>query len=303
MGSTSVTVIGMLALSALLATSIGRAESIPLTYDETLIAKGFPSPLVVVAVRKQPAAQFLVDNGAPVHALASWFVKAAGIATQAEKGSARGSTGSETTVRVTRHVDLTLENGRHLQLEHAIVIDFPPIFEELRIAGLLSPQSFAPENLAAVLDLRAPSLTIEPFQKAIDRLHIAPMPEGRVCERNFYAIPIFAAGRRGFALLDTGATGTVIAPESQIAKALESRSIEGKHTQGVGGKIIENRHVPAVEIQRAGVPAVVDLNIGKTAGPACAADGLLGMDALRHCVLVMGKSALGMACDSPGNLQ
>jgi len=143
-------------------------------------------------------------------------------------------------VRVTRHVDLTLENGRHLQLEHAIVIDFPPIFEELRIAGLLSPQSFAPENLAAILDLRAPSLTIEPFQKAIDRLHIAPMPEGRVCERNFYAIPIFAAGGRGFALLDTGATGTVIAPESQIAKALESRSIEGKHTQGVGGKIIEN---------------------------------------------------------------
>jgi len=156
---------------------------------------------------------------------------------------------------------------------------------------------------AEILDLRAPSLTIEPFQKAIDRLHIAPMPEGRVCERNFYAIPISAAGGRGFALLDTGATGTVIAPESQIAKALESRSIEGKHTQGVGGKIIENRHVPAVEIQRAGVPAVVDLNIGETAGPACAADGLLGMDALRQCVLVMGKSALGMACDSPGNLQ
>src|SRR6185369_8115158 len=111
-------------------------------------------------------ARFLIDTGASVHTLASWFVKDAGLQADAARGTARGSTGQEAGIRVVRQTDLAIEGGRRLPLAEAIVVDFPPMFEQLRIAGLLSPQLFANDDEAAVLDLRVASLRIEPFQAA-----------------------------------------------------------------------------------------------------------------------------------------
>jgi hypothetical protein len=291
------------ALGVMLASSFARAGSIPLHYDSTLEARGFPSPIVRVELRGQPPARFLIDTGASIHTLAAWYVKAAGIQAAASAGSARGSTGQESAIRVARQVDLALDNGHPLALAEAVVVDFPPMFEELRIAGLLSPQLFAPPGQAAVLDLRVPYLDIQPVQQAIDRLGIAPLPEARVCsdaESEFanraYSIHVFALDREASVILDSGATGTVIAADSAMAQALASRSVEGKHTQGLGGVPEANRQVPGVEIRRAGVPVTVDLSLGKSPGPDCGPDGLLGMDALRDCLLLLGESAPGMAC-------
>jgi hypothetical protein len=295
-----------LALSVMLSSSLACADSIPLHYHPALIAKGFPSPIVRIEIRGQPPARFLIDTGASIHTLAAWYVKAAGIKAVASQGSARGSTGQETSIRVARQVSLTLENGRALPLAETVVVDFPPIFEELHIAGLLSPQLLAPPGQAAVLDLRVPYLEIQPFQQAMDSLGLAPLPEARACidaESEFtnraYSIRITAQDRDASVILDSGATGTVLATDSAIAKALASSSIDGKHTQGLGGAPEANRHVPAVEILRAGVPVTVDVGLGKSPGPACGPDGLLGMDALRDCLLVLGESALGMACTPP----
>ena len=177
------------------------------------------------------------------------------------------------------------------------------IFAQLRIAGVLSPQLFARPGQAAVLDLRVPSLHSAPFQQAVDKLGARQLAGARVCinegstfKRRTHAIPITAAGGSASVIVDSGATGTLVAAESQIARALESRSIDGHHTQGLGGAAESYRIVPAVEIRRAGASAVVDLTIGKSPGPSCGPDGLLGMDALHECLLVLGESAFGMAC-------
>ena len=62
-----------------LVASMACAQPIPLHYDNALIEKGFPSPIVRVTIRGQPPARFLVDTGASVHALAPWFIEAAHI--------------------------------------------------------------------------------------------------------------------------------------------------------------------------------------------------------------------------------
>ena len=250
----------------------------------------------------QPA-MFLIDTGASMHVLASWFVAAAKIDSKSSAGTARGSTGSETSLRVVKQLDGKFENGARLQLAETIVVEFPPIFAELKIAGLLSPQLLAPTGQAAVLDFRVPTLNFEEFETAIDRVGAQSLPDARVCidkESEFknrsYAIPITALGAKALVIVDSGATGTFIAAETQIARALESQALEGNRTQGVGGAVDENRHVPGVEILRGEVPVIVDLVIGKSPGPSCGPDGLLGMDALRQCLLVLGETGFGMTC-------
>jgi hypothetical protein len=277
-------------------------DSIPLNYDATFVGRGFPSPIVEVTIHGQ-SARFLVDTGASVHALAAWFVKSAGIKAELAASTVRGSTGNETPVRVVRQLDGKLENEHRLHLDEAVVVEFPPIFAELKIAGLLSPQLLAPPGQAAVLDLRVPSLMIEPFQDVVDSARVTPLRDAHVCNNagsmftnRSYAIPITVQGGTATVIVDSGATRTLIASESQIAKALESRGIEGNHTQGVGGAVESSRHVPGVEIQRAGAPVVLDLGIGGSPAPSCGPDGLLGMDALRQCLLVLGESGLGMTC-------
>jgi len=295
--------IRVLTISLLLTSSVARADSIPLHYDPNLVARGFPSPVVRVSIPGQAPAQFLIDTGASVHTLAEWFVKSANIPADLAKGTARGSTGKETTIRVARQTDLALEDGHRLPLEEAIVVDFPPMFAELRIAGLLSPQLFARRDEAVILDLRTPSLDTAPLQVAVDRLHIEPLSSGRVCinqdsefRNRIYSMNVSVLGRSASMGLDSGATGSVIGADSAVARKLASRSIEGNHTQGLGGDAEAFRHVPAVKIRRAGTSVDVDLVIGRSPSPECGLDGLLGMDALRQCVLVLGPSALGMSC-------
>jgi hypothetical protein len=269
--------------------------AVPLQYDAALAEKGFPSPVVRIGVPGQPPALLLVDTGASIHTLAAWFVESAHIDAQAAEGTARGSTGNVSSIRVARDVPLKLENGDALPLTEAIVVDFPPMFGQLRIAGLLSPQLLAPPGQAAVLDLATPSMTIAP---------VASAPHtGRVCinrESEFrnlsYSVPITILGQHGAMILDTGATSTLIAAGSSIGKALADRSVEGKHTQGLGGEAEATRHVPGVTIRRGGSPTIADVNLGKSPGPACGPDGLLGMDALRGCVLVLGESSASIRC-------
>jgi hypothetical protein len=238
-----------------------------------------------------------------VHTLASWFASDANIQADTARGTARGSTGKETGIRVALQTSLTLENGQPLPLAEAIVVDLPPMFEQLRIAGLLSPQLLAKGDDAAVLDLRVASLRIEPFRDAVDRLNIKPLRTGRVCvnqasefRNRAYSMTVTVHGHRAAVILDSGATRSVIAADSATASALAPRSVEGNHTQGVGGEVETYRHVPDVIVKRAGIPAAVDLILGKSPGPDCGPDGLLGMDALRQCLLVLGSSALAITC-------
>src|SRR5579884_1762652 len=136
-------------ISAHLVAAAAAVVSWQLHYDHALAAIGFPSPLLCGAVRGEDAC-FIVDTGAGVHTLASWLVTAARIPASDSGSTTTGSTGVQSAVRVTRHEVIRVEGGRDGALDETIVVDFPPVFEQRRIGGLISPQLLAPTGSAAV---------------------------------------------------------------------------------------------------------------------------------------------------------
>lgn len=281
-------------------------ETLPLRYESTLIALGFPSPLLRATVHGVPA-WFIVDTGASVHALASWLVSEAHLETRQTTSSVTGSTGAETQVRAITNQEIGLDGGQDLTLDDAIVVEFPPIFAEQRIGGLLSPQLLATRDLASVLDLRVPMLRFEPFDRAargLGRNRPLITSGSRVCHNaespfanRLYAASVTADGITGTLLVDTGATSTLAIPGSRIANSLVDRASASGQTQGVGGDLRAMRKVANVRFERGGTASSIAVTIGGAA-PSCGPDGLIGMDALRHCILVLGESAFGWSCQA-----
>jgi hypothetical protein len=140
--------------------------TIPLQYDESLVRIGIPSPLLRATVSGQEA-WFIVDTGAETHTLASWFVKAAGLKPQGRKGRLIGSTGVSRDSARFKNVAVQFGAGRQLTLREAFEAEFPGIFAEQRIGGLISPRLLVAGDAAVVLDLRLPELLFEPFDAAV----------------------------------------------------------------------------------------------------------------------------------------
>lgn len=250
-------------------------------------------------------AMFIIDSGASVNVLADWYARLAEIPTTTATGTATGSGGKTAAVQTARRLRGHWSNGQGFTLKEAIVVAFPPLFETLHLAGLVSPQLLAPDGTAAVLDLKVPSLKFEPFARAMTDLHLSQaitIPQ-QVCRdpdsqfvNRVYLAPVTAAGVTDRVLIDSGATKTIFSAESNIAHAIETTSELGPRSEGVGGEVSGQRMVPNVQMLRGGQTAALSPSIGKVAAP-CDAKGLLGMDALRSCLLILGDSEMAISCD------
>jgi hypothetical protein len=279
------------------------SAAIPLHYDERLGKAGFPSPAVRLTIGGR-AAWFLVDSGAGVSTFASWLVRSAGLATEETSITMRDASGRTVPFRVVHGVAGTLADGSTLKIEAAGITDFPSLFEANEIGGLLSPQLLAPTGLAAVLDLRVPELRFEPFESALARLGAARMPDAKICEETgadlanrLYALPATVVGVPTSLLLDSGSTDTEVRRDSPTARALAGRTTEGGRTMGISGNEEKRLRAAGVDVGFAGRLRPLDVSIG-AATSTCAPDGLLGMDALRGCALVLGAGEVGMVCEA-----
>ena len=287
-------------------TAAATTRRIPLVYDAQLAAADFPSPAVRMRVG-DTTAWFLVDTGAGVHLLASWFAERAGLRideTLASQATAVDSTGRRLGVRGVRDVEGVLDDGGPLRLPLAMFTDFPKEFEEAGVGGALSPQLLATAGEAATLDLRVPDLRLEPFSNAIQRL-AARAVQGTgatVCgsvsgtvPNLLFSVPVTVRGRKGSALIDTGARVTKIAPASPLLTGV--RFAPGGQTTGVAGVGQAFSVARGLPIEFAGHAVTVDARVGERGREACGPDGLLGLDALRACAVVMGSDRLAVSCD------
>jgi Aspartyl protease len=278
--------------------------SLPIFYDPALAAKGFPSPLVKARIAGHEAL-FIVDSGASVNVLADWYAKVAKIPTTTATGKATGSGGQTNKVRISHRLQGRWSNGQRFNLKEAIIVAFPSIFETLHLAGLVSPQLLAPEGTAAVLDLKIPSLEFRPFARAMSDLHLSraiKVPQ-QVCRNpdsqflnRLYLAPVTAAGVTDLLQIDTGATKTIVSADSKIAQAIETNSELGPRSEGLGGEVNGQRMVRNVQLLRGGKTVALNPSIGAVSA-SCDAKGLLGMDALRSCLLVLGDSEMAFSCD------
>jgi hypothetical protein len=289
--------------------------SVPIFYDSALSAQGFLSPLVKLRIGRQEAL-FIIDTGASVNTLADWLAEVARLPNEASNSTTKGSGGREVPFRVAHHVTARMNNGESITLQEAIVVSFPPIFKSLHIGGLLSPQLLPPIGMTAVLDLRKPSLRFLPLAKDAPQLQLASSPSSdtKACRNpaspfmnRLYLAVVSIAGLTDFLLVDTGATATLLSENSALTRALDDQMaaqgdprIEGAtRSEGVGGIVDATRLVPNVEVLRGGSIVVLNPSIGNL-GSSCGETGILGMDGLRDCSLVLGDTLLSLSCDGKG---
>jgi hypothetical protein len=277
---------------------------IPIQYDAALTAAGFPSAVAHVNIRGQ-SAWLIIDTGAGVNTLASWFVDRAGIVSSVAESGATDSTGREVPLKVAHDVSGLLDNGSSLSLKETIVADFPPIFEQHQLGGLLSPQLLASSENAAVLDLRRPELRFEPLDGAVARLRaeaLVPPDDASICvnrdspfANRLFASPVVVGGTSASLLIDSGATSTILAPGSPAGLAIAPQSIPAGGANGVGGQTQSLRKARGVRVQVGGDARVTDFLVGAVS-PGCGGDGLLGMDLLRSCAIVLGEGESVLIC-------
>lgn len=276
-----------------------------LRYEAELQRIGFPSPTLAITVNGKPA-RFLIDSGAGVHTFAKWFVSAAGLATQHHGGAkAVDAGGHPVDISLVRDVTLTLGDGSKLEIDEAIVADFPPFFEGNAIAGLLSPQLLAAQTHAAVLDLRKPELRLQPMERAIERFNATLLSisnSTRLCvqrgsplENRLYAVRTVVEGVETSLTVDTGASGTTLQDGTPAAIAVRKKPGTGGAEMSVGGQAMQVFRSSPVTLDFGGGKRTLSVSLGKDAG-SCGAQGRLGMDALRGCRWIFARAAVAMSC-------
>lgn len=274
---------------------------LPIFYDPALAANGFPNPFVKARIAGHDAI-FIVDTGATRNVLADWYTKAANLSTSAMKDS---KVNGSVVPRMVHHVHGRWSGGQRFTLTGTMVVPFPPYFESHHIGGLISPHFLAPAGTAAVLDLKVPSLRFEPFERARSALQKANAsevlpPAAPACHSELadpmYLVPVSAAGVTDLMMLDTGATKTILSEDSNIARAVGTSSEPGPRTQGLAGDIGAQHMVRDVQLLRGGRVVALIPSVAKPSWP-CKAQGLLGMDALRSCVMILGDTEVALTCE------
>jgi hypothetical protein len=277
-----------------------RAQpSYSLSTPDELKRDGFPSPVLDATLGGLPA-RLLVDTGASAHVVTRQFAASGGLKTQKTGLTARDSTGQEIPAE-TLHADLRAA-GTRLPIELA-VLDFPRIFQEHAIAGLISPQLLAPAGEAAILDQRRGTLRFAPFEQALRETGARELPGARVCRpegtaHRLYVVPVQVAGTAAVLELDTGATVSTLVTSSAAGAALLPRARAEGSTTGVAGRPATTARVSA-ELTFAGLRTAISAQLITSPERGCEGDGLLGQDVLTACVLVLGESRLAAVCGSP----
>lgn len=266
--------------------------------------RAFPLPLVRGTIAGHET-WMLVDTGATSHAIATWFAQKHSLPLATIAGSGTDHAGRSVRMFRTEGALVSIEGWGGLGPGARLVFDMPEVIERLGIGMFLSPQMLSEDGRAAVLDLAAGELRLEPAESAHAALatHGAKLPDARVCVETgaitglSFVVPANVGGHAAQLLLDTGAEHTDVLEGSDAGKALASRSEEKKEklfgaSGGIKSRIVSGAQVSIGEFSSS---ADVSLIPGK-AEASCARDGVIGMDVLRGCTLVFEIERVHGAC-------
>ncbi len=278
------------------------------TFRWELRGKHFPLPLVHGTVAGTPT-WMLVDTGANSHVVAGWLARQVGL--PLKKLGDLGADHAGRTIATYRvdHPQMTIDDWGPLVDGPTLATEVPSLIEELGIGAFVSPQELASGgNGAVVLDFPASEMHAAAYDDAVHKLghrgsSLAPNG-GRVCEDDAtpiqglaFVLPATIEGRAVDLLVDTGAQRSDLLATSSAGKALASRSAANHEQLYAASGRMTSRTVKGatVTLGEFAVHSDIDLIPG-SADPFCPRDGVVSMDVLRACVLVLGKTSMTGRC-------
>jgi predicted aspartyl protease len=284
----------------------------PRTQRKTMLrfelrGREFPLPVVHGTIAGEPV-WMLVDTGANSHVIARWVARKVGMPLRPLGDVGTDHTGRSVTTYSVEHPRVAIDDWGPLTDGPMLVTDVPEAIERLGIGAFVSPQWLGAEDEAVVLDLRGREMHTSAFDEATRALEghgrsltVAP---ARLCEDMGSAIKglafVVQASVDGHAvelLLDTGAHRTDLLTTSRTGHKLEPRSLPSKEQMYAASGLVRTRVVKAAQVRVGEHSMVADIDlVPGVADPVCPRDGVVSMDVLKSCVLVLGRKQVSGRC-------
>jgi predicted aspartyl protease len=257
------------------------------------------------------ATWMLVDTGATSHYVAGWLARKVGLSLK--KLGDVGSDHAGRTIATFRveHPHMMIDDWGAVADGPMLATEVPALYEQLGIGGFVSPQQLVEgEEGGVLLDFAAAEMRAVSYEAAVHKLghHGSSLtPNGaHVCVDDATAIqglefilPASVEGKGADLLVDTGAAHTDLLAGSVAGKALSRRSVANKDELYTASGRVPRRTLrgATVSVGEFAVHTDVDL-IPAAADPYCLRDGVVSMDVLRACVLVLGKATMTGRCSA-----
>jgi hypothetical protein len=275
----------------------------------------FPLPLVHGSVAGKPT-WMIVDTGATTHAIAGSLARAAGLALGKFEGDVTDHGNKALVTYRVEHPQVAIDEWGAMKDAPMLVVEVPAPLEKLGIGAFVSPQRLAeadglggsgvsPDYDAVEMDLAAGTLRTAHFDDAARALQgVRLAPPVRACRDDAteiralsFVVPGKISNNEALLLVDTGAQRTDLFGASAAARALAHESVPSKEPILAASGRVSARVVRAVRVNvgELAVTRDVDLVPGDS-DPGCPRDGVVAMDVLRSCVLVLGADRFAASC-------
>jgi predicted aspartyl protease len=267
----------------------------------------FPLPVVYGSIGGEPT-WMLVDTGANSHVIARWLAKKAKLAMKPLGDVGTDHTGRAVTTYSVDHPSVVIDTWGPLEDGPMLVTDVPDPIEKLGIGAFISPQWLGADGEAVVMDLVAKTMSSAPFDDAVRALEAHGKPlvptGGRICEDTgsaikglAFVIPATIDGNKVELLLDTGAHRTDLLTTAKVGQRLAPRSVPSQEQMYAASGLVHTRLVRGANVKVGEWAITTDIDlIPGVADPVCPRDGVVSMDVLKSCVLVLGRKQMMGRC-------
>lgn len=266
----------------------------------------FPLPVVHGTISGEPT-WMLVDTGANSHVVAGWLARKAHLDMRNLGDVGTDHTGRTIATSRVDHPKVLVDEWGALPDGPILVTEVPEAVARLGIGAFISPQALGAADGAIVLDLKNAEMHDDDAveAKAAIASRGAEMFTGaHACADDdspikglAFVIPATIEGTRANLLLDTGAHHSDLLISTAIGKRLLPRSIANREqVYAASGKIV-TRTVRTAKLNIGQYAVITDIDlIPGESDSNCPRDGVLAMDILRLCVIVLEQAKVFGRC-------
>lgn len=279
-----------------------------LRYD--IRGRPFPLPVVTGTIAGQPALM-LVDTGANSHVIAGWFARKNGLPMKKLGDIGTDHVGKSIATYRLDKVDIRVDDWGKLSTTTLLATEVPEVIEKLGIGAFISPQRLDEEGDSVVLDLAKSELRSAWFDETQKLMSEQGTPlldanDARICEETdgpvhglAYVVPTTIEQQKVALLVDTGAQHSDVFTSSTAGQKLAPQSTMNKEAMYTASGKINARMIKGAHIQTGGFASTSDVDlIQGAADTSCPRDGVLAMDVLRGCQLLLGRQKIYGRCGS-----
>jgi hypothetical protein len=272
--------------------------------------RSFPLPLVTGTIAGKPVLM-LIDTGANSHVIAGWLARKLGLDMKKLGDVGTDHVGKTIATFRIEKPELAIDGWGALARVPVLATDVPEVIEKLGIGAFISPQRLIEEGDAVLLDLAEGELRPAWWDEAHYELSAGGVPlvlaEARACEETegpikglAFVVPATVETQRVSLLVDTGAQHSDVFTTSIAGQRLSAQSTVNKEPMYTASGRISARKLTSARVTAGSFSVSTDVDlIGGGADASCPRDGVLAMDVLRSCALLLGRSRIYGRCNTP----